>query len=68
MRAEGLEERISILLSDYRHVTGSFDNSVGNPNNPDPTRRVVFGEQSWDEMFIGFFEAADDPDPELALK
>jgi hypothetical protein len=28
-----------------------------------PKRRVVFGEQSWDEMFIGFFEAADDPEP-----
>jgi peroxiredoxin len=47
-------------------VTGSFDNSVGNPNNPDPHRRVVWGEQSWDEMFIGFFEAADDPEPSLA--
>ncbi len=44
-------------------VTGAFDNSAANPANPDPTRRVVFGEQSWDEMFIGFFEAADDPEP-----
>lgn len=42
-------------------VTGAFDNSAGNPANPDPTRRVRFGLQSWDEMFIGFFEAADEP-------
>lgn len=33
---------------------GGFDNSPGNPSNPDSTRTVHFGEQSWDEMFIGF--------------
>jgi len=42
-------------------VTGAFDNSAANPANPDPNRRIFFGKQSWDEMFIGFFEAADDP-------
>jgi len=44
-------------------VTGSFDNSSANPANPDATKRVHFGPQSWDEMFIGFFEAADEPGP-----
>lgn len=44
-------------------VTGAFDNSTGKPGNPDPARQVRFGLQSWDEMFIGFFEAADDPVP-----
>ena len=33
-----------------------YDNSAGNPNNPDPTKFVTWGEQSWDEMMIGFFE------------
>jgi thiol-disulfide isomerase/thioredoxin len=33
-----------------------YDNSAGNPNNPDPTKLVTWGEQSWDEMMIGFFE------------
>lgn len=42
-------------------VTGAFDNSPGNPSNPDPAARVGFGLQSWNEMFIGFFEAADEP-------
>lgn len=42
-------------------VTGAHDNSPGNPANPDPRKRVHFGPQSWDEMFIGFFDAADDP-------
>lgn len=36
--------------------TAHFDNSKGNPNNPDPTKRVAWGEQTWDEMMIGFFE------------
>ena len=34
---------------------GGFDNSPQNRWNPDPTQRVRFGEQSWDEMFIGYF-------------
>ena len=35
-------------------VQGSFDNSVRNRFNPDPTATVRFGEQSWEEMFIGY--------------
>jgi len=38
--------------------TGGFDNSARNPGNPDPTKRLRWGEQSWDEMFIGHFSAA----------
>ena len=33
-----------------------FDNSADNPSNPDPTRTVTWGEQSWDEMMIGFLD------------
>lgn len=33
-----------------------YDNSDANPGNPDPTRTVEFGEQSFDEMMFGFFE------------
>jgi hypothetical protein len=36
------------------HFTGAFDNSSDNPLNPDPTKTVTFGNQSWDEMFIGY--------------
>ncbi len=35
-------------------VKGSFDNSIWNPFNPDPASRVGFGEQTNDEMFIGY--------------
>jgi peroxiredoxin len=38
---------------------GTFDNSVFNERNPDPTKRVHWGEQSWDEMFIGYCVYAD---------
>lgn len=42
--------------------TGYFDNSAANPRNPDPTAEVTWGEQSWEEMMIGFFDVAVDPD------
>ncbi len=35
---------------------GHFDNSKDNPNNPDPTQAVGWGDQSFEEMFIGFFD------------
>jgi len=34
-------------------ATGVFDNSTQNKNNPDPSRSVPWGLQSWDEMFFG---------------
>ena len=37
---------------------GDFDNSANNPHNPDPNAEVRFGEQSWEEMMIGFFDVA----------
>jgi hypothetical protein len=38
-----------------------YDNSPNNPNNPDPKAEVRFGDQSWEEMMIGFFNVAFDP-------
>ena len=35
-----------------------FDNSANNPRNPDPSAEVRYGQQSWDEMMIGFFDVA----------
>lgn len=37
------------------HVVGHYDNSPQNPANPDPSKTIVFGPQTWDEMFIGYF-------------
>lgn len=36
--------------------TGTWDNSAANPENPDPSRTVSWGQQTNDEMMIGFFE------------
>jgi peroxiredoxin/mono/diheme cytochrome c family protein len=36
--------------------TAHFDNSRNNPNNPDPTRTVAWGQQTWDEMMIGWMQ------------
>jgi len=32
-----------------------FDNSANNPANPDPSKEVRWGDQTWEEMMIGFF-------------
>jgi hypothetical protein len=50
------------LLKAGTHLTwvGYFDNSPNNPGNPDPTAEVRYGEQSWEEMMIGFFDVAVD--------
>jgi hypothetical protein len=40
--------------------TAHFDNSANNPNNPDPGKEVSWGDQSSDEMMIGFFGVAFD--------
>ena len=42
--------------------TAHYDNSVNNPFNPDPTKEVKYGEQTWEEMMFGFFDVAVPPD------
>jgi hypothetical protein len=42
--------------------SGGFDNSSLNPNNPSPEKRITWGEQSFNEMFIGFFDGVELPD------
>ncbi len=37
-----------------------FDNSPNNPSNPDPTKEIGWGEQSWEEMMVGFLNVAFD--------
>ncbi len=39
-------------------ATGWFDNSPNNKFNPDATKVVKWGDQSWEEMMIGFFNAS----------
>jgi hypothetical protein len=35
-----------------------YDNSTNNPHNPDPTKTVTWGDQTYDEMMVGFFDVA----------
>ncbi|NQV68462.1 MAG: hypothetical protein HQ498_00415 [Pseudohongiella sp.] len=36
------------------HIIGAFDNSISNPSNPDASKEVTFGLESWEEMFTGY--------------
>ena len=38
-----------------------YDNSANNPHNPDPQAAVRWGEQTCDEMMVGFFDVAVAP-------
>jgi hypothetical protein len=42
-----------------------YDNSPNNPANPDPTKEVRYGDQSWEEMMFGFFDVSIDADKDL---
>jgi hypothetical protein len=37
-------------------ATAWYDNSSGNPANPDPAKNVRWGNQTFEEMMIGYLE------------
>jgi hypothetical protein len=49
-----LEKPIAIPKGTRIQCEGAFDNSKDNPRNPDSTATVSFGQQSFEEMFIGY--------------
>jgi hypothetical protein len=56
--------QLQYCLADFKEApagstllgTAWYDNSTNNPANPDPERRVRWGEQTDDEMMLGYFE------------
>ena len=50
-----LAEAEPVVAGSKLRVIGAFDNSVSNPSNPDPSKEVTFGLESWEEMFTGYF-------------
>jgi hypothetical protein len=42
-------------------VIAHYDNSAANKFNPDPTKDVRWGDQTWEEMMIGFWSTIVDP-------
>jgi hypothetical protein len=53
-----LQEPRPIAKGTKLQAFASFDNSSNNLANPDPTATVSWGDQSWDEMLIGYFDVA----------
>jgi hypothetical protein len=49
--------------------TAHFDNSEKNKHNPDPTKEVKWGDQTWEEMMIGWMSYSLDKSqkPEAAV-
>lgn len=42
-------------------VTAFYDNSANNLNNPDPTKEIHWGEQTWEEMMMGYYSVVVKP-------
>lgn len=40
------------------HCVAHYDNSENNLANPDPTKTVRWGDQTWEEMMLGYFDVA----------
>ncbi len=51
-----LAKPLSLPAGAKIECTAHFDNSAKNLNNPDPSRIVIWGEQTWHEMMIGFLD------------
>ena len=49
-------EPVFLPKGSYIQVQAWFDNSADNPANPDPGKAVEWGEQTTDEMMIGYLE------------
>jgi len=51
-------DRISLADVDGLEFTATFDNSDANPTNPAPGEYVMWGDQTWEEMAVAFFEVS----------
>jgi mono/diheme cytochrome c family protein len=51
-----LEKPLALPKGTKMIVTAHFDNSAKNKYNPDPTKAVRFGDPTYDEMMVGYFD------------
>ena len=51
-----LAEPLDMPKGSKINCVAHFDNSTGNADNPDPTKDITFGNESFDEMMIGFVD------------
>ena len=63
-----LSEPIQLSKGSKMKGFAAFDNSPNNLANPDPTKTVTWGEQSWDEMLLGYFDIAIERSAEAAAQ
>lgn len=47
-------EPIKVPKGSRLHAVAHWDNSRNNPYNPDPSKEVRFGLQTWEEMMVGW--------------
>ncbi|OYP30006.1 alkyl hydroperoxide reductase [Rhodopirellula sp. MGV] len=50
-----LDPPLELTANDRIVCQAAFDNSSKNLNNPDPNATVHWGDQTWDEMMIGYY-------------
>jgi len=53
-----LAEPLLLKAGTKLEAIGWYDNSRANPHNPDPESYVEWGEQTYNEMMVGFFDVA----------
>jgi hypothetical protein len=58
-------EPVKLTKGTTMHCTAYFDNSAENPYNPDPEIAVRWGDQTWEEMMIGWFDIAVPKDADI---
>jgi peroxiredoxin len=49
-------EPIAVPKGTRLRCVAHFDNSDRNPNNPDPKKDVYWGDQTWEEMMVGWID------------
>ncbi|MFP6583635.1 MAG: cytochrome c [Candidatus Hydrogenedentota bacterium] len=52
-------EPIDVPAGSRVDVTGVWNNSEGNPFNPDPTQEIIYRGNTFNEMFVGFMEVIE---------
>jgi hypothetical protein len=61
-----LAEPLFLKAGTELQAVAIFDNSRKNTHNPDPDAEVTWGDQTYDEMMVGFFDIAVAPDVDKA--
>ena len=55
-----LEEPLKLPKGSKVIIRNAWDNSAQNPHNPDPSKKVRWGEQSFEEMFFATYQYTEE--------